>query len=872
MPETRVFEVLEAPEFLGAGDFDADGHLDVVTAAAGSQALQLLLGDGQGGFGPADQIALPGAVTALTTGETNQPDGLTDIIVGIVGRDGPEVLVFESPEGALRAEPAALARSISDFGFWILDLADHFNPQSAICNLQSEEPVAILPMRLNGDAVSDFVILTRNQSAPMVALSAPMTTFTVNSTGDGGDSDLSDGICNDGMGNCTLRAAIEQANASPDADAINFNIPGAGVPTISLTSALPSITSPVRLDGTTQPAGLVILNGAGAGVAIDGLTITAGSSVVRGLVIHRFDKNGIRVETNGGNIIERNYIGTDVMGATALSNSFDGISVSSPGNTIGGTVAAARNVISGNGFHGIEITGSAAAGNIVQGNYIGPNAMGTVALTNSFHGVYINGAPGTIVGGTAQARNVISGNWDGIRIAGISAVGSLVQGNYIGTNAAGTRVLGNSGEGVFINGAARNVIGGTTTGARNVISGNNSRGIFILGSAATENRVQGNYIGTNAAGTVALSNGIGVFINNAPGNLIGGETAGAGNVISGNGDGVRIAGSGATGNQVQGNLIGTNANGSAAVANSQDGVAINDAPRNLIGGATVGARNVISGNSGRGVFIFGSGATGTVVKGNYIGTNASGSAAVSNIFHGVFINNVANNTIWQNVISGNNLIGILIYGNGARGNQVEGNFIGADATGANPVENSVGVFITESASNNMIGMGNIIAFNAGDGVYVQSGTGNAILSNSIFANGTMGINLAPGGLTSNDDIAGNEDADTGANNLQNCPRLGDGGVNDGTLIVSYAVTSAIRNSVYPVRVEFFKADAAGQGKTFLGLDIYTVADRIGAVTKTVTFASPEQMKTGDHIVATATDMNGNTSEFSAMASIIARQP
>ncbi|MBI3949376.1 MAG: VCBS repeat-containing protein, partial [Acidobacteria bacterium] len=104
-PEARVFEVPEAPEFLGAGDFDNDGHWDVVAAVRGSDALYLLPGDGRGGFVSAKSIALPGAVTTLTTGEINRRDGLMDVVVSIIGRDGPEVLIFEWPEGALRGQP-----------------------------------------------------------------------------------------------------------------------------------------------------------------------------------------------------------------------------------------------------------------------------------------------------------------------------------------------------------------------------------------------------------------------------------------------------------------------------------------------------------------------------------------------------------------------------------------------------------------------------------------------------------------------------------------------------------------------------------------------------------------------------------------------
>ena len=102
LPQARVFTLPEAPDFLGAGDFDADGHWDIVAVRLGSIALYLLRGDGRGGFAEPERIELPGPVTAFTTGEINRVDGLTDIAVGVAGLGGPQVLVFESPRGALR--------------------------------------------------------------------------------------------------------------------------------------------------------------------------------------------------------------------------------------------------------------------------------------------------------------------------------------------------------------------------------------------------------------------------------------------------------------------------------------------------------------------------------------------------------------------------------------------------------------------------------------------------------------------------------------------------------------------------------------------------------------------------------------------------
>jgi CSLREA domain-containing protein len=467
------------------------------------------------------------------------------------------------------------------------------------------------------------------------------STFTVNSMGDAPDSDTTDGICDDGTGACTLRAAIEQANATPGTDTMAFNISGAGPHTISPGSALPTITDPVIIDGYTQPGAspntlaigdnallLVELNGASAGAVADGLSITAGNSTVKGLVINRWGAgtwgHGIDLSTNGGDAIEGSFIGTDVTGTADLGNNLEGVYIRGvANNTIGGTTAAQRNVISGNGARGLHISGSGATGNLVQGNYIGTDVTGTSRLGNSDIGVAIRaGASDNTVGGTAAgARNVISANHsEGVRI-GEDAQANQVQGNYIGTDASGTADLGNSRDGLEI-WTANNTIGGSAPGAGNVISGNGWSGLWILWGA-TGNQVQGNYIGTDVTGTSALGNFYhGVYILGAPSNNIGGTTPGEGNVISGNGtNGVYIASGGATGNQVQGNYIGTDKNDIAHLGNSEHGVYVDGAPGNTIGGTNEGEDNVIAYNGSDGVRVDGATAIYNTIRANSIHSN-----------------------------------------------------------------------------------------------------------------------------------------------------------------------------------------------------------------------------------------------------------
>ena len=364
----------------------------------------------------------------------------------------------------------------------------------------------------------------------------------------------------------SLRQAIEISNAdSGDRDTIVFNIPGGGVPTITLQSGLDLIDQPVIIDGTTQPVtGKVELTG--NGLQMTGLVISGGNSIVRGMVLNRFGFDAISLEGNGGNVVEGNFIGTDPTGTLARANGSGGIRVSSSGNRIGGLTAAARNVISGNSVAGIAIQGSTATGNVVQGNYLGLNAAGTTALPNSaFSGAIqiFNGASNNTIGGTvAGAGNVISGNTFGaIGVNGAATADNLIQGNYIGTDPTGAVRIANSGVGVDVGSSLRTIVGGPGL-ARNVISGNTT-GIQIRNSASGT-KVQNNYIGLNAAGSSPIFNGTGISINNNAGvSTIGGTGPGDGNVISGNnGNGINIQ-TGSNGTIIQGNLIGLDAGGSA---------------------------------------------------------------------------------------------------------------------------------------------------------------------------------------------------------------------------------------------------------------------------------------------------------------------
>lgn len=352
-----------------------------------------------------------------------------------------------------------------------------------------------------------------------------------------------------------------------------------------------------------------------------------------------------------------------------------------------------------------------------------------------------------------------------------------------------------------------------------VIDDFGSNGIIVNGD---NNTIEGNLIGVDPGGTQRLGNGTGIFISSAN-NHIGGTTPDARNVISGSFTfhGVELQGTGATGNVIQGNFIGTDASGTAAVPNSESGIFLTGASNNAIGGELPGARNVISGN-------------GPPMNGD----------------------------------------GISLFF-GSNGNAIQGNYIGVDVTGAQPLGNgNSGINISDSSGNVIggatAGEGNTIAFNGSSGVEVSTSLlgsrGNPILSNSIFSNAGLGIDLDPQGIANPNDTG---DLDSGPNNLQNFPEISPAPqLNGGSLTVTYRVPSVPPNSTYPLRIEFFKADSSGQGQKLLGFDAYDPGTAGAPKTVTIPIQPGVALVAGDKIVATATDSNqagGNTSEFSATA-------
>jgi titin len=670
----------------------------------------------------------------------------------------------------------------------------------------------------------------------------------------------------------------------------------------------------------------VELDGEYAGTAA-GLALAASNITVQGLVINRFANDGIYVSGNA-DVIQGNFLGTDVTGTQALGNHGNDVEVQySSDETIGGTAPAARNIISGalpatSGPYvygdGIFMIGDDQRA-VVQGNFIGTDVTGKKSLGNASVGIDIQGEHELIGGHIAGAGNLISGN-------GSSAIltqdpENMLEGNFIGTDVTGTQALGNddgANAAVFIDSYA-NTVGGTAAGAGNLISGNQSTaGLRIEGNS--NNVVEGNFIGTDVTGQVPLGNRLGILLR-ADGNTIGGTDAEARNIISGGQNDFEVDGSR---NVIQGNFIGTNIDGTRALGGQYTGVGISGAD-NTVGGTCAGARNVISGwQFGEGAVVLNEGATGNMVEGNYIGTDATGEVPLGN-GTGVLVAVASANTITGNVISGCTT-GVKIYSNGqppglTSGNVVQGNQIGTDATGTQVLGNgSYGVQIldgqgTQVTGNVVVGTGptgdnfqgsgvvlsagtfgntisgNTIASNAGNGVYVDNSAFNntvrgtaAGAGNTIAANGGDGVLIREGigggatwraygiailGNSIHDNAGLGIDLHIGVNNNQAAPLL--------TSAITSATGTAISGTLanYPnssFRIEFFTnpPGVSSEGQTFVGFAQVTT-DPQGNFT-----ASLPSLPLGTNLTATATVATpngdgtytyGDTSEFAANTTV-----
>jgi hypothetical protein len=1022
LPEAQVFDLPEAPDFLGVGDFNADGHWDIVAARRGGTALYFLLGDGRGGFAAAQRVELPGNVTAMTTGEINRADGLTDIVVGVTGEhggdQGSQALVFESPMGAMRAAPeiikapseiTALALGRLDGGVFY-DLAIGAGRQLMIvhgrdrmltlgklgagrakaANIQQQTlPFAVLDLAVgsfsgmtNLAALGDDGAVHLLENAHAVANLARMANHpfsTAASSRGGGKRRLTQSASLHG-GRLTRSQILLRAAAKRELVLLKSGKGAAAEWTARGSVTLPQ--SVIASRDRSFSRHLVAAHISGAPTE-DLLVVDRSASQIH-VLSNSAEWGSERRSLNEDNIaseVMTHVTSFDTAGAPAavlpmrlnkhplqslvmltegqttpsiaLSEPAYTITVtntqdSAPGSGPDGSLRAAVTFV--NGSFGIpgEITFDIPLSdpNCDQITHVCtirplsqsvPGSGNDAALPNVFAPVTIDGytqpgaSPNTLPGGDnavilirvegsmattpggegfqifevpATIRGFDIAEWadpdyvsdPGYAVGAIAidmeGVAGFAEGNFLGTSAQGTFATtvmygsdatpSSNEAGVFVgNGpllgtsALGNVVGGTTPQARNLISYNLGDGVLVY-PEGTLTQIQGNFIGTDNTGTQGLQNGVdGVLIVYLV--VVGGAQPGAGNVISESADfNINVNGTyGPTGNLIQGNFIGTDVTGTKAIGGGGVDINLNQtsstSANSTVGGTTPAARNVISGNRFAGVTL--DSAFNNLVAGNYIGVDVSGTKALPNKGGGISSGDAelidsstgkphfpifpaALNIIGgavagaSNVISGNTTDGISIAGSfytdaysTYQGNTILGNLIGTDAGGTSSVPNTGnGVhFITATVANdpnygtlaptlNVIGgteagMANVISNNGGDGVLMEAGTLNKTVGNTIHNNKGAGVHLlaaADDDLISRNSIFGN-----GALGIQ----LGSGGPNINTACQA-TITGANNQQNAPVMT-------AGTGSTFLS--------------------------------ATATDPNGNTSQFSNTVNVSGSQ-
>ncbi len=676
----------------------------------------------------------------------------------------------------------------------------------------------------------------------------------------------------------SLYQAVLTANQNGDTyNTITFSS-GLSYPiTINLTSELPMQKSNTTIDGLVSGSDYypdVILKGNGS---INGIKINYSleepleNITIRGLVFNNFER-GIVVYYASNNIIEYCYFGTNSDGSASQASqghpNYGGIMLVENSNNniirnclLSGNENAAIGILEQVG--GGVIPG-VCTGNQIKGNIIGLNRGGQYAVPNYEGILLINGIKNTQIGGTDPSeRNIISGNTvDGIRLeknGDNDTRDNTISGNYIGLNINGNAMVGNGSYGIAFFKSGYNTVAG------NVISGNGSAGIICLHQYSMGNTISNNIIGLMANGVNSAPNDSGINISeyshytNILSNIISSNTL----------YGVRITSSFCT---VKANSIGLAIDYNTPRGNGTHGIYLSGAKNTQIGGIYESEGNTISANQQYGIVLTHNPSNGQLsqnnfIRGNRIGTDATSSYDRGNALDGILLDNGSNhNTIgglnvnYRNIISGNNNSGVRTGGSATVNNFFYGNHIGCGLNENTQLGNGIdGIRLQNGSSYNVIGDPdfvhiNKIMHNQRNGVTVgtwptdTSTLYNTIRGNSFNNNGQLGIDLGNEGVTQNDpDYYGN-----GPNKRIFFPVFGKQAVNN---ISGFSMPSCTID-VYVADIPF--PWQYGQGRQYIGTVVSNAQGRFNITIPPEIFYNVYPLI----ITGTATDQEGNTSEFS----------
>jgi CSLREA domain-containing protein len=707
----------------------------------------------------------------------------------------------------------------------------------------------------------------------LISPTATAFSFTVNTSADDAnahDANPGDGICLDSLGACTLRAAIEEANANNSIDYIAFDdvLADAVITLAASQGPLPNIVEQVFIGASSIPAynrdatllrdappqitldGSLLSGSTNSGLAFDGAG--AAGSAVTALSIVGFSSHAI-VASSGAHsiIVQRNYLGVRPNG-TAGGNGGNGFRaflsnshlVGKSRNAEGTAFTGLGNVIANNGQSGVRL--NLSTGNRVNGNLIGISPTGTGDRGNGGYGVHATGDFNSVGDRLAalQAGNFIAGNELG---------GLLVEGNnnFIKANTLGKGETGgfisSEGDGIALHGSGNYI--GDSAGNGNKIYEHQGDGIRLGTEVvpANNNYIIGNQVGS-AGGQFPLllsGNRVGILVDTGNGNLIDNNF-----VLNSQFDGILVDGDA---NSIYRNQTGYVDSISGPIAEPNAHGLYVRGNNNTIGG--VGLGNYIAGNQDKGAWLIGNN---NYFAYNHVGVN-NDYEVLANGSYGVLVADADNMTITSNVIGGNPGEGI----NGAYMTQslIADNFIGVAPDGGDIGNGLDGIEILDAIAVEI--RNNRISFNGGDGIRLlgAAALGNSVFQNLMHSNGGIGINLGTDGVTPND----LGDADSGPNRLLNFPQVEqvhfNALANPPMLTVHYRVTAEPDNADYPLFIDFYWSDMdePAQGRYFIGTDFsYTEPgkEKVHVLNLPVETA-------GGWLTGTSLDQGGNTSELAS---------